>query len=60
MAGQSNAQPPNRRPRSATPAERAVEFTATQRRLKQEAADRRDAAKDSASGSGGKRDADGR
>lgn len=52
MAGQSNAQPPNRRPRSATPAERAVEFTATQRRLKQEAADRRDAAK--ASGSTGK------
>lgn len=52
MAGQSNAQPPNRRPRSATPAERAVEFTATQRRLKQEAADRRDAAKES--GSAGK------
>jgi hypothetical protein len=53
MAGQTNSQPPNRRPRSATPAERAVEFTATQRRLKQEAADRRDAAKDS--GTAGKR-----
>jgi hypothetical protein len=41
MSGQS-PQPPNGRTRtSRTPAERAVEFTATQRRLKQEAADRR-------------------
>ena len=54
MAGQTNSQPPNRRPRSATPAERAVEFTATQRRLKQEAADRRDAAAKDAGKRGGK------
>jgi hypothetical protein len=43
MAGQA-PQPPNRRPKSRTPAERAEEFTETQRRLKQEAADRREAA----------------
>ena len=34
----------NARPKSKTPAERSEEFTATQRRLKQEAADRRTAA----------------
>ena len=45
MAGQS---PPNQRPKSKTPAERAEEFTATQRRLKQEAADRRAAAQGTA------------
>ncbi len=51
-------QPPNPRPKSRTPAERAEEFTATQRRLKQEAADRRDAAKDAGTqrpGGGAKR-----
>ena len=42
MPGQTNQ--PNRRPKASSPAERAVEFTATQRRLKQEAADRRKAA----------------
>ncbi|HEV2812548.1 MAG TPA: hypothetical protein VGW10_04780 [Solirubrobacteraceae bacterium] len=38
--------PPGRplRPKSKTPAERAEEFTATQRRLKEEATARRDAA----------------
>jgi hypothetical protein len=34
-------QPPRPKPRSATPAERSVEFAATQQRLKQEAAERR-------------------
>ena len=44
MEGQKN--PPGRplRPKSKTPAERAEEFTATQRRLKEEAAARRAAA----------------
>jgi hypothetical protein len=39
--------PPSRpvRPKSKTPAERSEEFTATQRRLKQEAAERRDASR---------------
>ena len=45
MEGQQKP-PPGRplRPRSKTPAERAEEFTATQRRLKDEATARRDAA----------------
>jgi hypothetical protein len=45
MEGQKNP-PPGRaaRPKSKTPAERAEEFTATQRRLKDEAAARRQAA----------------
>jgi len=34
-------QPPRQKPRSATPAERSVEFAATQQRLKEEAAERR-------------------
>jgi hypothetical protein len=38
----SSLRPP--RPRSASPAERSAEFAETQRRLKQEAADRRQAA----------------
>ena len=46
MAGQSPQNTP--RPKSRTPAERAEEFTATQRRLKQEAAERREAAAASA------------
>jgi hypothetical protein len=37
----SSPRPP--RPRSASPAERSAEFAETQRRLKQEAADRREA-----------------
>jgi hypothetical protein len=40
MTGQP-PQPPNRRPKSRTPAERSEEFTETQRRLKREAAERR-------------------
>jgi hypothetical protein len=45
MEGRSN--PPARpvRPKGKTPAERADEFTATQRRLKEEAAERRESAK---------------
>jgi hypothetical protein len=38
-------QAPNARPKSKTPAERSVEFEATQRRLKEEAAARRNSAK---------------
>jgi hypothetical protein len=34
-------QPPRPKPRSATPAERSEEFAATQKRLKEEAAERR-------------------
>jgi hypothetical protein len=49
MSAQTPPQPPNRRPKSRTPAERAVEFTETQRRLKQEAADRRASAKSASS-----------
>jgi hypothetical protein len=37
-------QPPKQRPRAKSPAERADEAAAVQRRLKQEAADRRKAA----------------
>jgi hypothetical protein len=39
-------QPPRPKPRSATPAERSEEFAATQRRLKEEAAARREKAGD--------------
>jgi hypothetical protein len=39
-------QPPKPKPRSATPAERSVEFAATQQRLKEEAAERRSKAAD--------------
>jgi hypothetical protein len=39
-------QPPRPKPRSATPAERSVEFAATQQRLKEEAAERRAKAAD--------------
>lgn len=45
MPGQRSSKPSFQRPKGKTPAERAEEFDATQRRLKQEAADRR-AAKD--------------
>jgi hypothetical protein len=38
----SSPRPP--RPRSASPADRSAEFAETQKRLKQEAADRREAA----------------
>jgi hypothetical protein len=40
----SSPRPP--RPRSASPADRSAEFAETQKRLKQEAADRRQAAND--------------
>jgi hypothetical protein len=39
-------QPPKPKPRSATPAERSVEFAAHQQRLKEEAAERRAKASD--------------
>ena len=45
MSGQTRPQPPLQRHKGKTPAERAEEFSATQRRLKREAADRRDAAR---------------
>ena len=45
MEGRKNPPPRPLRPKSKTPAERAEEFTATQRRLKEEATARRDAAK---------------
>ena len=46
MEGRKTPPPPRAaRPKSKTPAERAEEFTATQRRLKDEATARRDAAK---------------
>jgi hypothetical protein len=44
MEGSKNPPPRAARPKSKTPAERAEEFTATQRRLKEEATARRDAA----------------
>ena len=44
MEGQKPPQGRPLRPKSKTPAERAEEFTATQRRLKEEATARRDAA----------------
>ena len=44
MEGSKNPPPRPARPKSKTPAERAEEFTATQRRLKDEATARRDAA----------------
>ena len=44
MEGQKNPSGRPLRPKSKTPAERAEEFTATQRRLKEEAAARRNAA----------------
>jgi hypothetical protein len=54
MAGQS--QPPrNQRPKGKSPQERSEEFSAAQRQLKQEAADRREAAaKASKDGKGNK------
>ena len=45
MARPRREQPPPRRPKGKSPAERSEEFTATQRRLKQEAADSREAAR---------------
>ena len=45
MEGRKTPPPRPLRPKSKTPAERAEEFTATQRRLKDEATARRDAAK---------------
>jgi hypothetical protein len=42
MEGRKNPPPRPVRPKSKTPAERAEEFTATQRRLKDEAKARRD------------------
>jgi hypothetical protein len=44
MEGQKGPPPRPQRPRSKSPAERAEEFTDTQRRLKEEAAARREAA----------------
>lgn len=44
MEGQKPPQGRPLRPKSKTPAERAEEFTATQRRLKEEATARREAA----------------
>jgi hypothetical protein len=41
MEGSKNQPPRAARPKSKTPAERSVEFTATQRRLKEEATARR-------------------
>ena len=46
MEGRKTPPPRPLRPKSKTPAERAEEFTATQRRLKEEATARRDAARD--------------
>ncbi|HEV2062671.1 MAG TPA: hypothetical protein VGR12_07445 [Solirubrobacteraceae bacterium] len=43
MEGRRNPPPRPARPKSKTPAERAEEFSATQRRLKDEAAARREA-----------------
>ena len=43
MEGRKQPPPRPLRPKSKTPAERAEEFTATQRRLKDEATARRDA-----------------
>ena len=45
MEGRKNPPPRPLRPKSKSPAERAEEFTATQRRLKDEAAERRDSAR---------------
>ena len=53
MAEQRRPPSSGARPKGKSPAERAEEFTATQRRLKQEAADRR-AAPDGASKGRGK------
>ena len=44
MEGRKSPPPRPVRPKSKSPAERAEEFTATQRRLKEEAAARRDSA----------------
>ena len=44
VEGSKSPPPRAARPKSKTPAERAEEFTATQRRLKEEATARRDAA----------------
>jgi hypothetical protein len=44
MEGRKNPPPRPLRPKSKSPAERAEEFTATQRRLKEEAAERRQTA----------------
>jgi hypothetical protein len=55
MSGQTPQPPKQPSRKSRTPAERSEEFTATQRRLKQEAADRRalsDAAQPPRGGSG--------
>ena len=46
MEGRKNPPPRPLRPKSKTPADRAVEFTETQRRLKDEAAARRAAARE--------------
>jgi hypothetical protein len=43
MAGQQRSNPSPRRPKGKTPAERAADADETQRRLKQEAAERRQA-----------------
>ena len=51
MEGRKNPPPRPVRPKSKTPAERAEEFSATQKRLKEEASARRDAS----SKGGGKR-----
>ena len=48
MEGRKNPPPRPLRPKSKSPAERAEEFTATQRRLKEEAAERRDTARQDA------------
>jgi hypothetical protein len=45
MEGRKNPPPSTPRPKSKSPAERSEEFAATQARLKQEANDRRAAAK---------------
>lgn len=46
MEGRKNPPPRPLRPKSKTPAERAEEFTETQRRLKDEATARREAKRD--------------
>ncbi|HEX2084820.1 MAG TPA: hypothetical protein VHF89_03990 [Solirubrobacteraceae bacterium] len=55
MEGQKSPPPRPARPKSKTPAERAEEFSATQKRLKDEATARREAAAKGAGKSGKKR-----
>ncbi len=50
MEGRKTQPPRPVRPKSKTPAERAEEFTATQRRLKEEATARREAGREDSTG----------